>query len=40
MALSASSAVSTDTPHRSSTSSSPELDCKTMKSFDNFQNGL
>ncbi|MGI9493206.1 MAG: hypothetical protein ACR2QF_12470, partial [Geminicoccaceae bacterium] len=32
----ASSSVSTDVPHRSSPSSSPDLDCKAMKSLDNF----
>jgi len=36
----ASSSVSTDAPHRSSPSSSPDLDCKTMKSLENFSNGL
>jgi len=32
--------VSTDAPHRSPPSSSPDLDCKTIKSFDNFSDGL
>ncbi|MEM9627246.1 MAG: hypothetical protein AAGA21_13500 [Pseudomonadota bacterium] len=36
----ASSSALTDAPHRSAPSSSPDLDCKTMKSFDNFSNGL
>ncbi len=36
----AASSVLTDAPHRSATSSLPNLDCNTMKSLDNFQNGL
>ncbi|MGI9492338.1 MAG: hypothetical protein ACR2QF_08075 [Geminicoccaceae bacterium] len=36
----ASSSGSTDAQHRSAPSSSPDLDCKAMKSFDNFPNGL
>jgi hypothetical protein len=36
----ASSSVSTDAKHRPSPSSSPALDCKTMKSFENFSDGL
>jgi len=36
----ASSSGSTDAPHRSTPSSSPDHDCKTMKSFDNSSNGL
>jgi len=32
----ASSSVLVDAPHRSSPSSSPDLDCNTMKSLDNF----
>ena len=36
----ASSSALTDALHRAAASSSPDLDCKVMKSFDNFSGGL
>jgi len=36
----ASSSALIDAPHRSVPSSSPDLDCKVMKSFDSFPDGL